>query len=176
MSCGGGGRGEPWAKDVANIWRVGNDHLDCWDDGPCPRAVGYHSNGHGTKQAIGYLKGISKYAGPGGWNTPDFLKTGGESCSVAAEPGVLCPKQSALEYRTEFTMWAMASAPLLISTDVRKLTAIQKLVLNTEVIAVDQQPIAGDVVQEMRCTPADDLPHAAAAAVLPPNNNTWSVL
>ena len=22
--------------------------------------------GHGTKQAIGYLKGVSKYAGPGG--------------------------------------------------------------------------------------------------------------
>ena len=86
-------------------------------------------------------------------NTPDFLKTGGESCTVAAEPGDLCPKQTALEYTTEFTMWAMASAPLLISTDVRNLTAIQKLVLNTEVIAVDQQPVAGDVAQEVTCIP-----------------------
>ena len=77
MSCGGGGRKQPWARDVANIWRIGNDHLDCWDDGPCPRKVGYTSNGHGTLQAISYFKGISAFAGPGGWNTGDFLKTGG---------------------------------------------------------------------------------------------------
>jgi hypothetical protein len=50
MSCGGGGREQKWASEVANIWRIGNDHLDCWTDGPCPRAVGYTSNGHGTLQ------------------------------------------------------------------------------------------------------------------------------
>lgn len=67
MSCGGGGRNQEWSQKVANVWRIGNDHLDCWTDGPCPRAVGYHSNGHGTYQAISYLKGASKYSGPGGW-------------------------------------------------------------------------------------------------------------
>lgn len=77
MSCGGGGRKQKWASEVANIWRIGNDHLDCWTDGPCPRKVGYTSNGHGTLQAISYFKGVSAFAGPGGWNTGDFLKTGG---------------------------------------------------------------------------------------------------
>ena len=167
MSCGGGGRAQRWATDVANIWRIGNDHLDCWTDGPCPRAVGYKSNGHGTVQAISYFKGISHFAGPGGWNTGDFLKTGGESCDVNATPGVLCPKQTLEEYRTEFTMWSMASAPLLVSTDVRKLTAIQReVLLNREVIAIDQQPVAGDELetllerrrqqgQQTRLAPAD---------------------
>jgi alpha-galactosidase len=50
MSCGGGGRKQKWASEVANIWRIGNDHLDCWTDGPCSHAVGYRSNGHGTLQ------------------------------------------------------------------------------------------------------------------------------
>eukprot|EP00039_Didymoeca_costata_P002323 m.59350 g.59350 ORF g.59350 m.59350 type:complete len:541 (-) comp11241_c0_seq2:148-1770(-) len=154
MSCGGGGRAQTWSTKVANIWRIGNDHLDCWEDGPCPLAVNYTSRGHGTKEAIQYLKGISKYAGPGGYNTPDFLKTGGESCTTDAVPGDLCPKQTSVEYHTEFTMWAMASAPMLVSTDVRKLTDIQRsIILNTEVLAVDQQPIAGDYVSSLKCTP-----------------------
>lgn len=64
---------------------------------------------------------------------------------MTAKPGDLCPKQSLEEYRTEFTVWAMASSPLIVSTDVRQLTAIQRdVLLNVEVIAIDQQPIAGD--------------------------------
>jgi hypothetical protein len=184
MSCGGGGRKQPWANDVANIWRIGNDHLDCWTDGPCPRNVGYRSNGHGTVQAIGYFRGASAFAGPGGWNTGDFLKTGGESCDLLAKPGDLCPKQTLEEYRTEFTvrvlrsttsgssklaappplllpvdaaaaaaatqLWSMASSPLLVSTDIRNLTAIQReILLQREVIAVDQQPVAGDEIGQV---------------------------
>jgi hypothetical protein len=51
-----------------------------------------------------------------------YAQTGGESCNTTAKPGELCPKQTLEEYRTEFTMWSMASSPLLVSTDVRKLT------------------------------------------------------
>eukprot|EP00038_Savillea_parva_P015184 m.13388 g.13388 ORF g.13388 m.13388 type:complete len:370 (+) comp3036_c0_seq1:103-1212(+) len=104
MSCGPEGRAQSWARDVANVWRIGNDHLDCWTDGPCSRARGDFSNGHGTKQAVGYLTGISNYSGPGGYNTPDFLKTGGESCNASAIPGDLCPGQTMTEYQTEYTM------------------------------------------------------------------------
>eukprot|EP01050_Picozoa_sp_SAG11_P002093 SAG11_NODE_101_length_16738_cov_8.254703_18_plen_286_part_00 len=44
-------------------------------------------------------------------------------------------------------MWSMASSPLLVSTDVRNLTTIQReILLNVEVISIDQQPVAGDVV------------------------------
>ena len=39
----------------------------------------------------------------------------------------------------------MFSAPLLVSTDVRNLTSIQKkILLNPEVIGIDQQPIGAD--------------------------------
>jgi hypothetical protein len=215
MSCGGQGRGTMWAKNVSNVWRVGNDqpphpslifrvgltartryltqllyrciaalllysrprlpmimnagfdHLDCWDDGPCPLKVNYTSRGHGTKQAVAYLTGISKFAGPGGYNTPDFLKTGGESCTVAAIAGDLCPKQTLDEYITEYSVWAMASSPLLVSTDIRNLTAIQKTVLlNTEVIAIDQQPTAGDLVSKPLCLAPP--PTASSGLASPP--------
>ena len=67
---------------------------------------------------------------------------------MTAKPGDLCPKQTLEEYRTEFTIWAMASSPLLVLTDVRNLTAIQReVLLNTEVIAIDQQPVAGDELE-----------------------------
>lgn len=73
-----------------------------------------------------------------------------ESCDVTAKPGELCPKQTLEEYRTEFTIWAMASSPLLVSTDVRNLTSIQRdVLLNTEVIAIDQQPVAGDELKSL---------------------------
>ena len=45
MSCGGEDAAAAWPAQVSNIWRIGFDHLDCWTDGPCPKAVGYTSRG-----------------------------------------------------------------------------------------------------------------------------------
>ena len=134
--------------------------------------MGYQSNGHGTKEAIKYLRGVGPYAGPGHWNTPDFLKTGGESCSLAAVPGDLCPKQTLTEYVTEMSMWAMASAPLLVSTDIRNLTAIQKhVLLNPDVIAIDQQPTAGTLL------PTDaGMPNPGQDPSRGPKANGWVVV
>jgi len=152
MSCGGVGRKQKFASKVANIWRVGNDHLDCWDD-ICSAKRGYTSRSHGTSEVIQYMAGISKFAGPGGWNTPDFLKTGGEGCADRA-PGHLCPGQTDEEYRTEFSLWSITNAPLLVSSDVRKLSPLQKdILLNPEVIAVNQDALAkaGDLVGSYAC-------------------------
>ena len=145
MSCGGHDSTEAWPPTVSNVWRIGFDHLDCWTDGPCTAQD--RSKGHGTKQAIAYLAGRGAQQAPGGWGTPDFLKTGGKSCAVNATPGpgALCPTQTAEEYRTELTMWSMASAPLLVSSDIRALTPLQReLLLNREVLGIDQQPVGGD--------------------------------
>ncbi|MFZ2112730.1 MAG: glycoside hydrolase family 27 protein [Solirubrobacteraceae bacterium] len=66
-------------------------------------------------------------AGPGHWNDPDYL---------APDQGM-----SATQFRTQFSMWAMLAAPLMISDNLTKigpssLAAVQ----NREVIAVDQDP------------------------------------
>ena len=59
-----------------------------------------------------------------------------------------CPGQNLYEYRTQFSVYAVAASPLIVSTDIRNMTDImKKLLLNAEVIAVNQQVTApGDVV------------------------------
>jgi hypothetical protein len=74
-------------------------------------------------------------------------------------------------------MWAMSSSPLLVSTDIRNLTAIQKAVLqNPEVIAVDQQPTAGDVVDKPLCqTPPASTTTTATRSVSSDDDPQWFV-
>ena len=39
---------------------------------------------------------------------------------------VHCPGMTDTEYRTEFSIWCILAAPLLVATDVRNLTDIMK--------------------------------------------------
>jgi alpha-galactosidase len=66
-------------------------------------------------------------AGPGHWNDPDYL---------GPELGM-----TAGEAQSQFTMWSVAAAPLIIGSDVRALSqdAINMLT-NPDVIAINQDP------------------------------------
>ncbi|MCK6079396.1 glycoside hydrolase family 27 protein [Microbacterium sp. EYE_5] len=65
-----------------------------------------------------------------GWNDLDMLQIGLGNLTI-------------VEYRTQMTMWAMRSAPLIISCDPRDLTEAEVQVLtNRNVIAIDQDPLA----------------------------------
>jgi alpha-galactosidase len=75
-------------------------------------------------------------AGPGHWNDPDYL---------GPDQGM-----SAAQFQTQFSMWAMLAAPLMISDDMVTMTkASLATVSNKQVIAVDQDPagIQGTLVQ-----------------------------
>ena len=66
-------------------------------------------------------------AGPGHWNDPDYLAP-----DQGMGPG---------QFRTQFTMWAMLAAPLMISDDMLKMTSASlQTVSNRGVIAIDQDP------------------------------------
>jgi alpha-galactosidase len=66
-------------------------------------------------------------AGPGHWNDPDYL---------GPDQG-LGPNQ----FRTQFSMWAMLAAPLMISDDMQTMSkASLATVSNRQVIAIDQDP------------------------------------
>ncbi len=66
-------------------------------------------------------------AGPGHWNDPDYL---------GPDQGM-----SATQFRTQFSMWAMLAAPLMISEDLISMSsATQTTVTNREAIAIDQDP------------------------------------
>jgi alpha-galactosidase len=66
-------------------------------------------------------------AGPGHWNDPDYL---------GPDQGM-----STAQFQTQFSMWAMLAAPLMISDDMRTMTkASLATVSNKQVIAIDQDP------------------------------------
>jgi alpha-galactosidase len=66
-------------------------------------------------------------AGPGHWNDPDYL---------GPDQGM-----SAAQFRTQFSMWAMLAAPLMISEDLVSMSsATQTTVTSREAIAIDQDP------------------------------------
>jgi alpha-galactosidase len=73
-------------------------------------------------------------AGPDHWNDPDYL---------GPENGM-----TAVEDRTQFTMWAMLAAPLVIGSDVRTLSdASIAMLTNPEVIAIDQDQLGWQGVE-----------------------------
>ena len=53
-----------------------------------------------------------------------------QGCSPPVDM-VHCPGQTDNEYRTEFSLWCLMAAPLLVDTDVRNMTDIMKEVCRT---------------------------------------------
>lgn len=82
--------------------------------------------------------GLARFAGPGHWNDPDMLQIGNRGLNED-------------EDRTQMSLWSILAAPLIISSDLTKLTPAQLAILtNPEVIAVDQDPagVEGNRVSE----------------------------
>lgn len=78
---------------------------------------------------INHVATISNASGPWGWSDPDFLETG---------TGLLSNTESA----TEFAMWAIMGAPLIVATDVRNMPSWKsQLLLNKDIIAVNQDAL-----------------------------------
>ena len=81
---------------------------------------------------------ISPRSRPGGWAYPDMLEVGNLGCKT----GTSCNQSSApVEDRSQFGMWAIVSAPLILSVDLTNkgtLDRIWPIVSNQEVIAVNQ--------------------------------------
>ena len=82
--------------------------------------------------------GLSRYAGPGHWNDPDFLEVGNGGMKFEEE-------------KTHFSMWALMAAPLMAGNDLTSMTEQTRSILtNKEVIAVDQDGLgkAGERVMQ----------------------------
>lgn len=79
------------------------------------------------------------YAGPGGWNDPDYLLFGYLSnWSGETVPTPLTPN----EQYTQMSLWALVAAPLIFSGDITRVDPFTLSVLtNDEIIEVDQDPL-----------------------------------
>ncbi|XP_024969358.1 alpha-galactosidase-like isoform X2 [Cynara cardunculus var. scolymus] len=103
-----------WANEVGNSWRTTGDISDNWDSM--------------TSRADENDKWAS-YAKPGGWNDPDMLEVGNGGMTTE-------------EYRSHFSIWALAKAPLLVGCDVRSMSKeTHEILSNKEVIAVNQDSL-----------------------------------
>lgn len=115
-----------FGPSIANSWRtetdvglVGRRHVFQWTD------------------VVRNLESDAAHpeaAGPGGWNDPDYL---------GPELGM-----SPVEDQAQFSLWAVEAAPLIIGSDVRKLSdASIEMLTNPEVIAIDQDPLGSQGIR-----------------------------
>jgi alpha-galactosidase len=82
---------------------------------------------------------LHKFAGPGGWNDPDYLLLGYLSnWQGQTAPSPLTPN----EQYTHVSLWCLVAAPLIFSGDITRLDDFTlSLLTNDEVIDVDQDPL-----------------------------------
>jgi len=104
-----------WAATVGNMWRTTGDINDSWNS---------------------FLNNLDlndkwwKYVAAGGFGDPDMLNVGNGGKTYT-------------EYVSEFSLWALIKAPLLLSLDLRVVTNESLSILtNDEVIAINQDPLA----------------------------------
>ncbi|MGH8160920.1 MAG: ricin-type beta-trefoil lectin domain protein, partial [Gammaproteobacteria bacterium] len=127
-----------WVGQYGQLWREGSDIQTFHPSHPSA------SRFHSVLWNYAYNLPLGRYQSPGHWNDPDFIIGGDGGMSLA-------------ETRSQLALWAMMSAPLVLSVDVAKLSPAAIRVLGSKaVIRVDQDPL-GRMATLVRRTPTSDL-------------------
>ncbi len=113
-----------WAPKFANMWRVTHDISASYT-----QMVRHILGVQGLPSNESYDLALHGYAKPGGWNDPDMLEVGNGTMSTTVS-------------RAEFSLWAEEAAPLIAGNDLASMsTATKQILTNSEVIAIDQDPL-----------------------------------
>eukprot|EP00484_Ammonia_sp_Unknown_P017441 CAMPEP_0197035564 /NCGR_PEP_ID=MMETSP1384-20130603/13327_1 /TAXON_ID=29189 /ORGANISM="Ammonia sp." /LENGTH=421 /DNA_ID=CAMNT_0042465643 /DNA_START=10 /DNA_END=1275 /DNA_ORIENTATION=+ len=109
--------------ESCNLWRNYYDVQDSWDS--VEKITSYWSRPY-----LNYSKdALLNVAGPGQWNDPDMIIGGDNGLSLS-------------EATTQFALWSIFAAPLLLSSDLRSIDPEFKALLqNQDIIAVNQDPM-----------------------------------
>ena len=144
LSLSSGGGGQPWtwaAQEGLNSWRTGGDICQAWistvrdNQRHC-----YHPPDGGVYSIItsangSHLAASAAGTGIGHVPDPDMLEIG--------TPGLTFE-----ESKSQFAVWSMVSAPLIAGNDPHTMSdATRSLLLNTDVIAIDQDSLVKAGVQ-----------------------------
>jgi alpha-galactosidase len=127
-----------WVRHYGQLWREGSDMAN------------YDANNPGRSRFrsvlwnYAYNLPLGRFQKPGNWNDADFIIGGDSGMSLE-------------ETRSQMALWSMMSAPLILSSDVGKLSpqAIA-IVGNRAVIAVDQDSF-GHMATLVRRSPVVDV-------------------
>lgn len=116
-----------WAPAISQSWRTDTD-LGSWQG-----VVFAHVLRNLDQDSTPYPD-IQNAAGPGHWNDPDYLTPG-------SPPNFTNGSLTNAQAQSEFSMWAMVAAPLILGTDPRSLgSSTITMLKNPRVIAIDQDP------------------------------------
>ena len=110
------GKDDPatWAPAVGNSWRTTGDIQDNWDS---------------MITRADLNNKWWNYSAPYGWNDPDMLEVGNGGMSTT-------------EYETHFSLWCLMKAPLLIGTDISRMSVdTLRILTNSDAIAINQDPL-----------------------------------
>ncbi|MGD0124915.1 MAG: ricin-type beta-trefoil lectin domain protein [Terriglobia bacterium] len=127
-----------WIGGYGQLWREGDDMAN------------YHAKRPGNPRFrsvlwnYAYNLPLGRFQKPANWNDPDFVIGGDDGLSVA-------------ESRSNFALWSMMSAPLILSSNVAQLSPEVVAILgNKEVIAIDQDAL-GRMATLVRRSPSTDI-------------------
>lgn len=127
-----------WVREYGSLWREG------WDIATFKPQRADEPRFHSVLWNYAYNLPLGRFQRPGNWNDPDFL--------IVGDRGMTIP-----ESRTEMALWAMMSAPLILSSDVGSLSPEAIAILsNKRLIAIDQDAL-GKMATLLRRTPASDV-------------------
>ncbi|CAB9502349.1 Probable alpha-galactosidase B [Seminavis robusta] len=105
-----------WAPPVGNSWRTTPD-------------IGQRPTWSILMKMTDLNEPLWSTAGPGGWNDPDMLQVGKGHLTLA-------------EQKSQFTLWAIMKAPLLLGNDIRHMSGeILEIIRNKKLIAINQDAL-----------------------------------
>ena len=121
-----------WGYEIgAQLWRTTGDMESSW-----------HAVHTSLESQVPILQNIR----PGGWNDPDMLMIGRFGPDKWRGPTRLTSD----EQYTQFSLWCILSAPLILTCDLEELDAFTLgLVTNDEVIAVNQDPAGKPAIRHL---------------------------
>jgi len=127
-----------WVRGYGQLWREGTDIATF--DSRQPDAPRFQS----VLWNYDYNLPLGRFQSPGNWNDADFIIGGDSGLSLA-------------ETRSQLALWSMMSAPLILSSNLDRLSSAAIAILgNPSVLSVDQDPL-GRMATLIRRTPASDV-------------------
>ena len=126
-----------WARQAGGqMWRVSPDVLDQWD-------IPKDKQGYGIVNAIDRMVDLAPFSAPGGWNDLDMLVVGLQGQGQIDGAGC-----TAIEYRSQMTMWSMFASPLMIGCDLRSMDkTTYEILANPALIAINQDRLGQQAIR-----------------------------
>lgn len=145
------GTHEPWRwapEAGASCWRMSYDARDAWwGKTSSGQNKDVNDNGVGLHNTIVLMRNLWPYVGINRYNDADMLCVGIRGNGGSTNDCIMEKRQDNAqcdtEYETNFAMWCMWSSPLLLTLDMTKTinSHDQALLLNSELIAINQDPL-----------------------------------